>query len=527
MLFRNGILETKFPLNPGGDPDNRQIMSKADGSVLAGSENGLVELRQGKVYRMTTKNGLPCNSVISFIEDKENRWWLHTDCGVVQFPDSELQRWRADPEAVVQTQVYDVLDGSRPAGGPSFNSAAYSPDGRVWFATGFVVEMVDPSRLLQKAPPAETYIESVIVDRKELPATANLRVEPHPRDLQIDYTSPTFLIPQRVKFRYRLDGYDRDWHDAGTRRQAYYTDLPPGKYTFRVIASNSDGVWDDTPARLDFSVTPTYYQTNWFRALCAVFFMALLWAAYQWRVRQLRHQFEMTLDARVGECTRIARELHDTLLQGFHGVLLRFQTAFQLLPERPVEAKEKLGSAIEQAAEAITEGRDAVQGLRDSTTQTNDLALAISTLGEELAADPTGHRPAFRVAVEGQSRDLHPILRDEVYKIAAEALRNAFLHAYAKQVEVEIRYDNERFRLRVRDDGKGIDAAILSQQGKERHFGLPGMRERATLIGGTLTIWSEVDAGTEVELRLPAAIAYVSARRGSWFSRKFAAKAKA
>ena len=255
--------------------------------------------------------------------------------------------------------------------------------------------------------------------------------------------------------------------------------------------------------------------------------MALLWAAYQWRVRQLHHQFEMTLDARVGERTRIARELHDTLLQSFHGVLLRFQTVSQLLPERPMEAKEKLDSAIEQAAEAITEGRDAVQGLRDSTTQTNDLALAISTLGEELAADSTGHRPAFRVAVEGQSRDLHPILRDEVYKIAAEALRNAFLHANAKQVEVEIRYDNERFRLRVRDDGKGIDAAVLSAQSREGHYGLPGMRERATLIGGKLTIWSEVDAGTEVELRVPADIAYVSARRGSWFSRKFAAKAKA
>ena len=170
----------------------------------------------------------------------------------------------------------------------------------------------------------------------------------------------------------------------------------------------------------------------------------------------------MTLDARVGERTRIARELHDTLLQSFHGAAAAVPDCFQLLPERPIEAKEKLGSAIEQAAEAITEGRDAVQGLRDSTIQTNDLALAISTLGEELAADSTGHRPAFRVAVEGQSRDLHPILRDEVYKIAAEALRNAFLHANAKQVEVEIRYDNERFRLRVRDDGKGIDAAILS-----------------------------------------------------------------
>jgi signal transduction histidine kinase len=249
--------------------------------------------------------------------------------------------------------------------------------------------------------------------------------------------------------------------------------------------------------------------------------------AFNRAARQLQNQFEMTLEARVGERTRIARELHDTLLQSFHGLLLRFQTVSELLPERPVEAKEKLGSAIEQAAEAITEGRDAVQGLRDSTTQTNDLALAISTLGEERAADSTGARPAFRVAVEGKSRDLHPILRDEVYKIAAEALRNAFLHANATQVEVELRYDDEFFRLRVRDNGKGIDAAVLSAQSREGHYGLPGMRERATLIGGKLVVWSEGDAGTEVELSVPARTAYTTDRKLSWWSQQFAGKTKA
>jgi len=380
--------------------------------------------------------------------------------------------------------------------------------------------MVDPKRVSQAALLASTYIESVIVDRKELAAIDNLKLAPHPRDVQIDYTSPTFTIPQKVKFRYRLDGYDHDWHDAGTRRQAFYTDLPPGKYSFRVIASNSDGVWNDNAAKLDFYVAPAYYQTNWFRALCACIFLALLWAAYQWRVRQLQHQFDMTLEARVGERTRIARDLHDTLLQSFHGLLLRFQAVFQLLPERPVEAKEKLGSAIEQAADAITEGRDAVQELRDSIVQGNDLALAISTLGEELATDSSNHRPAFRVAVEGESRNLHPILRDEIYKIAAEALRNAFRHAQALQIEVELRYDNEHFRLRVRDDGKGIDPAVLSRQGSEGHYGLPGMRERATLVGGKLVVWSEVDAGTEVELRVPVSKAYATAQRPSWFSRK-------
>jgi len=246
--------------------------------------------------------------------------------------------------------------------------------------------------------------------------------------------------------------------------------------------------------------------------------LTALGKAFNNAARKLDHQFEMTLEARVGERTRIARELHDTLLQSFHGLLLGFQTVFQLLPERALDAKQRLGITIEQAAKAITEGRDAVQGLRDSVTEGNDLALAISILGEELALQSNNSLPAFRVAVEGESRNLHPILRDETYKIAAEALRNAFRHSQARQIEVELRYDNEQFRLRVRDDGKGVDQAIISGEGSKGHFGLPGMRERATLIGGKLVVWSEIDAGTEVELRVPAGTAYATTQRHSWFS---------
>ena len=358
-----------------------------------------------------------------------------------------------------------------------------------------------------------TYIESLVADRKEFTASDHLRLPPNPRDLQIDYTSPTFTIPQKVKFRYRLENYERDWHQAGTRRQAFYTDLPPGKYSFRVIACNSEGVWNESAAQLDFSIAPAYYQTNWFRVLCACIFLALPWALYQWRVGQLQHQFDMTLDARVSERTRIARDLHDTLLQSAHGVLLRFQTVSQLLPDRPIEAKQNLDNAIDQTADFITEARDQVQGLRDSTVQSNDLALAISTLGQELGTGSAAQRPAFRVAVEGEARNLHPIVRDEIYKIAAEALRNAFRHSQARQIEVEIRYDKEQFRLRVRDDGKGVDPAILSGQGSQGHYGLPGIRERANLIGAKLVVWSEVDAGTEVELRVPASIAYTTSAK--------------
>jgi len=523
VLFRNSMVQN-FPINSNADLPTWDLRAQPDGSILAAFDDGLVGVRQGKAQRMTTKNGLPCNTVYSFIEAKEKTWWLYTSCGIVALPDSELQRWWANSEAVLQPKLYDASDGARP-NWYSISPPAVSPDGRVWFATGQLVQMVDPSRLMHNPQPAPAHIESVIVDRKEFAATDKLLIPPRPPDVQIDYTSPTFTIPQNVKFRYRLDGYDHDWHEAGTRRQAFYTNLPPGKYSFRVIASNSDGVWNQSAAKLDFSIAPAYYQTNWFRALCACIFLALLWAAYQWRVRQLQHQFDMTLEARVGERTRIARDLHDTLLQSAHGLLLRFQTVSQLLPDRPIEAKEKLDNAIDQTADFITEARDEVQGLRDSTVQSNDLALAISTLGQELGTDSANHRPAFRVAVEGESRNLHPIIRDEIYKIAAEALRNAFRHSQARQIEVEIRYDNEQFRLRVRDDGKGIDPAILASQGSEGHYGFPGMRERTTLIGGKLVVWSEVDAGTEVEVRLPAATAYATTRRRSWLVRKFVAKA--
>lgn len=253
--------------------------------------------------------------------------------------------------------------------------------------------------------------------------------------------------------------------------------------------------------------------------------LAVLAQTFNHAGRQLHHQFEMTLEARVSERTRIARELHDTLLQGFHGLLLGFQTVFHLLPEHPIAAKEKLGNMIEQAAEAITEGRDAVQGLRSSAVEGNDLAPAISVLGEELVTESTNGRAAFRVAVEGEARDLHPILRDEIYKIAAEALRNAFRHAEARQVEVEIRYDHEQFRLRVKDDGKGIDHAVLSNDGGEGHYGLRGMRERATLIQANLRVWSEVDAGTEVEVCVPGTSAYARKQGRSWGTRTVAEKA--
>jgi signal transduction histidine kinase/ligand-binding sensor domain-containing protein len=532
-FFRDHRIRARYTAADGlGEGHVPDLQLDGDGAIWAATQGGLSRIKDGRIATLTTKNGLPCNEIHWSIEDDDHALWLNSVCGLVRITRSELDAWIANPNRRIDTRVWDASDGVRLSSNAPSSYAprvAKSTDGKIWFVSG-IVQVVDPHHLAinKLAPPV--HVEQIIADKKTYwqslqgAVHSTLHLPARTRDLQIDYAALSLVAPEKVHFKYLLEGQDQDWKEVINDRQAQYTNLRPRHYRFRVIASNNSGVWNEQGDSIEFSVDPAYYQTNWFRALCVAALLALLWAAYQFRVRQLHHEFQMTLEARVGERTRIARDLHDTLLQSFHGLLLRFQTVSQLLPEH-TEAKEKLDSAIKQAAEAITEGRDAVQGLRASTVQSNDLARAISTLGEELAADPSNQRSAaFRVAVEGEARNLHPILRDEIYKIAAESLRNAFRHAQAQRVEVEIRYDDEQFRLRVRDDGKGIDRAILSGQGRKGHYGLHGMRERATLSGGKLAVWSEVDTGTEVELCIPASTAYAVASRGSWWSRKFRGK---
>src|SRR5271166_5736904 len=517
-----------FGPNDGVRVGNVTAIYGRGSEIWIGGEFGLQQFDHGRFHTIHAVDKESLRGISGIVETANGDLWLNGLGGIVHIRRAEILDALKNPAYQASGERFDRRAGlpGLPAQLRQAPTAIEGTDGRLWFTVNNGVVWLDPSQASNKVPPPPVTIQSVSADDKSYGLDQPLRLPARTLNVQISYAAISLLNPEAIRYRYKLRGVDNDWHDVGTSTSVSYRNLAPGSYHFQVNASDANGIWSDKIATEEFTVSPAFYQTNWFRAVCACLFLMLLWAAYWLRVRQLRHEFEVTLEARVGERTRIARELHDTLLQSAHGVLLRFQTVSQLLPERPVEAKDKLDSAIEQTADFITEARDEVQGLRDSTLQGNDLALAISTLGEELAADSASHRPAFRVAVEGQSRDLHPILRDEVYRIAAEALRNAFLHANAKQVEVEIRYDDERFRLRVRDDGKGIDAEVLSAQSREGHYGLPGMRERATIMGAKLTVWSEVDAGTEVEVRVPASIAYATARRRSWLSQAFAAKAK-
>jgi signal transduction histidine kinase len=274
-------------------------------------------------------------------------------------------------------------------------------------------------------------------------------------------------------------------------------------------------------------ILPPWWSTWQFRLAYALALGLIMWLSWRLRARQLAKQLNLRSEERLRERTRIARELHDTLLQSFNGLMLQFRAVYNLLPSRPAEARETLEGTLDQARQAITEGRDAVQGLRESAIEPNNFAQALQTLSEELnGGEIKQHSVLSRIDVQGTPRDLHPIVRDEVYRIAGEALRNAFRHAQAHRIELEIRYDERQFGLRVRDDGKGIDPKVL-REGRTGHFGLPGMRERAGWIGGHLDVWSELESGTEVEVTVPGSIAYTASRahhRSRLFGRKMVMK---
>jgi signal transduction histidine kinase len=488
------------------------ILSGRSNTWLAGP-NGLVRFDGQHFHRLLEANNRPFSGITGIAEAENGDLWLNAWDGVRRVEAAELREAQNEPAYAVHSDLYDLTDGlpSVPQRIRPFPTAVSSPDGRIWFGLRAGVVSVDPDGANLGSPVPPVSIVRAIADGKTLDAT-NARLTARTKNLEIDYSAVSLNRANRVRFRYKLEGMDAGWRDAGSRRQAFYTNLPPGRYQFVVSASNGDNVWNETGATMSMEVAPAFNQTIWFLAACVLAFFALLWALYRYRLYQINRQFDARLEARVGERTRIARELHDTLLQSFQGLLLYLQVASDLLPARPQEGKQKLDGAIDQVAEAIREGRDAVQDLR-SVSVTNDLAQALNTLGEELAVDRMNHQPnapIFRAEVVGAPRDLHPVVRDEVYRIAGEALRNAFSHANAQHIQMELRYDERQLRLRARDDGIGIDPKLLADEGLEGHYGLRGMRERARLLGGTLSVWSERNSGTEIELIVPAAHAYTA-----------------
>jgi PAS domain S-box-containing protein len=288
--YRNGQLTTfNFDLGQS-DSRVRRVEVRPDGTVLGATPIGVIGWHDGKKQILSSRNGLPCDFIYTLISDKAGTLWLYTRCGLLAVASDDLRRWWDHPETTLKVQIFDVLDGAHPAIVFNQPSASLSPDGRLWFANGTNLQMVDPAHIASNSVPPPVHIEEVTADRERYQPLEGLGLPPSTRDLEIDYTALSFVVPQKVHFRYKLEGYDRDWRDAGTRRQAFYSNLPPRNYTFRVKACNNSGVWNETGASLEFFVASAYYQTNWFRIVCVTAFIALLWALHRWRVYQLKSQ---------------------------------------------------------------------------------------------------------------------------------------------------------------------------------------------------------------------------------------------
>jgi signal transduction histidine kinase/ligand-binding sensor domain-containing protein len=516
--FSGGQIRTSYTAADGlGTGRVSDFQFGDDGSLWISTEGGLSRLKNNRLATMTSKNGLPCDTVHWAVEDDENSMWLYTACGLVRIARSELDNWAAavdkgqDKTPAIRVTVFDSSDGVGSLSEPDHYhpQVAKTPDGKIWFIPVDGVSVIDPHHLPFNKIPPPVHIEKITADDKTYDLSNDTHLPAQIRNLDIDYTALSLAVPEKVRFRVKLEGQDKDWREL-TDRHVQYTNLPPKHYKFRVLACNNSGVWNEEGAALDFVIPPAWYQTNWFRAACVAAFLALVWGIHELRVRQLAAQFNMRLEERIRERTRIARDLHDTLLQSFQGLVFRFQGALNQLPNRPEKAYEVLESALVSADQAIAEGRSAIHQLRSESSEESNLEQMLLATGRELASSQNrgGSAPPLRVIVEGNRRPERAMIRDEIHRIARELLRNAYRHAHARNIEAELRYDDDAFLLVVRDDGKGIDPKVLKDRGRAGHWGFSGMYERAKGIGARLDIWSEGGAGTEVRLRVPAGIAY-------------------
>jgi signal transduction histidine kinase/ligand-binding sensor domain-containing protein len=482
--------------------------------VFVAGEWGLARFDGRQFQSLSATRSEAFSGVTGIIVRANGDVWLNGNRGAVHMTPDAVTDAYDHPLAKLRYDLFDVHDGL-----PGYayqgqdGTAVAAADGRLWFATNHGIAWIDPDHLSKNVVPPHVVIRAVLADERAYRAPGPIELPDGIRSVRIDYTALSLAAPERVRFRYKLDGADDSWREAGSERSVRYAGLRPGRYTFRVIASNNDGVWNNDGAAVTFALRPAFYQTSWFFVSALAACLAMLWLLAVARLRQIAHRerkrLEQRMEDRLGERTRIARELHDSLLQGFQGVMFRLQAVRELLPERPRAAAQSLDATLELGDEAIGESRDAVQNLRSSIFEDGDLPTVLGALGAELAAEMEPDAASeYRVVVEGKPRELNPNVRDDIYSIAREAVRNAYQHAQAKLIETEVTFGEAEFSVRVRDDGIGVDPAILARGHRVDHWGFPGMRERSDTVGGRLYAWSERNIGTEIEFRIPAKIAY-------------------
>jgi signal transduction histidine kinase/ligand-binding sensor domain-containing protein len=490
------------------------LFEDSSGALWTGTSAGLALFVSGKV-RVPLLPDILREPIFGIIEDKKGWLWITTSNYILQVPQDKLLAGKVRPRDIREYGPADGLPSSE--GVNRRRSLVSDSEGRIWISLKGGLSVVDPSHLVTSWPPAIPHIEAVTADGVAISPIDSMHVPAAHKRITVAYTALSLAVPERIRFRYFLEGFDRQWSEPSVAREAVYTNLGPRTYRFRLLASNSYGEWNGSESVVALEVEPAFWQTWWFRSTLALLVASIVLVLYRLHLHRLTQELNMRFEERLGERTRIAQELHDTLLQGLISSAMQLHVVADQMPADSA-AKPKLGRVIELMRRVIEEGRNAVGGLRSPQHGSLDLGEAFSQIQKEFV----GHDDAeFHVIVEGTPRPLHPLIQDEIYRIGREALTNAFRHSGAKTIEVELEYATDELRVLVRDSGIGFDPKVL-QFGCDGHWGLSGMRERAKRIGARLRVLTRPAAGTEVELTVPGRISYVPAAStgaSKWFSK--------
>lgn len=472
------------------------------GNVWVGGEFGLATLVGNRFQPVTGRDGPEFRGISGIVETPEGEVWLHGANGIARIPAAEVQRARQDSIWHVEAERLDFrdgLDGAAQQIRPQPTVIA-GTDGRLWFATTTNIAWLDPRSVPrnQVSPPVQ--IRRLIADDRTWPITPDLRLPIKTSALRIDYTALSLSIPERVRFRYQLIGSDTTWHAAGSRREAFYTNLKPGHYRFLVMAANDDGLWNPVPAELAFTIPPSFTQTPWFLALCIAGLAGLVWLAYRLRVGQVEGALQLRYKAALDERTRIAQELHDTLLQGFTGITLQLRAIERRLTQKPEESADALKKVLSSADTALRDARHIIWDMRAMELEGSDLADALEAAARQAMADSPAH---LVFLVKGDRRRLPLDVETTALRVGREAVLNAMKHAAPGTVEVNLEYGARTLVMRVVDDGTGILPGALEAAASGEHLGMAGMNDRAQRTGGNLEVTSEPGRGTTVVLVLP------------------------
>ncbi len=492
--------------------DSRQVL-------WVGTQSGLAYLASGRVETPPRLPELLREQIFGIAEDKMGSLWIATSDHILQVNRDRLMEGSVEETDV---QSYGIGDGLEGVEGVARDRTVVSdPQGRIWVSLNHGLSVADPRVTATSELPVSVRIESMTAGGNPVDWRNPKPIAAGVQSLIFEFAGSNLATPDRVRFRYRLEGTDQGWSDIIASRQVVYRNLGPGPYRFRIVASDASGLWNGPDTLVPFVIEPAFWQTLWFRGVLLAAFALTVLGLYRLRMYQITQELNIRFQERLAERSRIAQDLHDTLLQGVLSASLQLDVVEDRLPQDSA-AKAPLQRILQLMSKVIEEGRDALRGLRSSESDSRSLELAFSRMRQEFALDD---RIVYRVIVHSIVRPLRPLIRDEVYRIGREALVNAFVHARAGTIEVDLDYASRHLTVAVRDDGVGIDPQVL-QAGKDGHLGLPGMRSRAEGIGASLKLRSRLGAGTEVELTVPSAIAFEDHARGPlarwlpWFNRE-------